>query len=304
MLSTIKVDWKEWLQNVRRMSLHTVDAYERDLQHFLNFQTTHQGKTLSLEDFSTFSVRDFRAWLAYRNSEKYEHRSTARALSVIRNFFRFLEKNHQVFCPALANIHSPRLKVSLPRPLTVDQALELLENIDSFPKDSWIGSRDKALFTLLYACGLRLGEALGLKRKDAPSQGETLRVQGKGKKERLVPVLPIVHTTLEEYIRLCPYPLPSEGPLFIGAQGKALAPAIAQKALRLYRRTMGLPETATPHALRHSYATHLMNTSGDLRAIQELLGHASLTTTQVYTNVETTRLMKIYEKAHPRAKTS
>ena len=234
--------------------------------------------------------------------KKYGHRSTARALSAVRSFFRFLTKHGYFGNTALAHIRSPRVKVGLPRPLTVEQAKSLVDDIDISGEDFWIGCRNRALFTLLYSSGLRLGEALRLTRRQAPLASDTLLVEGKGKRERMVPILPIVGETLQEYIRLCPFVLDPDGPLFVGAKGGKLNPGIAQKSMRDYRRAIGLPETATPHALRHSCATHLMAASGDLRGIQELLGHASLSTTQVYTDVDTARLMKTYRNTHPRAK--
>lgn len=301
-VQSVLPDWLCWLKDARKMSPHTVGAYEADIRQFLTFQTTHQGKILTIDDLTSLTVRDFRAWLAHRAGAKYEHRSTARALSVVRSFFRFLTKQGHPPNPALASIRSPRVKIGLPRPLTMEQTKTLVDDIDLISEEAWIGCRNKALFTLLYACGLRLGEALSLTRTQAPLDTDTLLVQGKGKRERIVPVLPIVGQALQDYIRLCPYVLPPDGPLFVGAKGKKLDPAIAQKAMRNYRRAVGLPESATPHALRHSCATHLMHTSGDLRGIQELLGHASLSTTQVYTDVDTARLLKVYENAHPRAK--
>jgi len=296
-LSVFLTNWILWLQDSRKMSVHTVAAYEADIHQFLVFQEEHQGKNLDVEDLIALTVRDFRAWLAYRSGEKYEHRSTARALSVIRNFFRFLTKNGYASNTALESIRSPRIKVGLPRPLSVTQAKSLVDDIDLLSEELWI-----ALFTLLYSCGLRLGEALSLTRKQAPLESDTLLVQGKGKRERMVPVLPIIAQTLQEYIRLCPFVFAPDGPLFVGAKGGRLHPGIAQKTMREYRRAIGLPETATPHALRHSCATHLMSASGDLRGIQELLGHASLATTQIYTDVDTARLIKVYNNAHPRAK--
>jgi len=296
------MEWIDWLRNVRKVSPHTVEAYEGDLKQFWAFQNSHYGKDLTVEDLLNLSVRDFRAWLVYRSAEEYEHRSTARALSVVRSFYKFLTKHGHPPCVALASIRSPRLKIGLPRPLSIDQARSLVEDIGDLNEEPWIGSRNQALFTLLYSSGLRLGEALGLTRKQAPLESDILLVHGKGKRERLVPILPIIQQTLQDYIRLCPYVLTPDGPLFVGAKGKRLDPAIAQKAMRHYRRAVGLPESATPHALRHSCATHLMGASGDLRGIQELLGHASLATTQVYTDIDATRLMKIYENTHPRAK--
>ena len=301
-LAILLVNWTRWLQDVRKMSPHTVAAYEGDLQQFLAFQRDHQGKSLSIEDLTKLNIRDFRAWLAYRSGEGYEHRSTARALSVIRSFFRFLVKNGYSSNTALENIRSPRIKVGLPRPLSATQAKSLVDDIDLLSEEPWIGCRNRALFTLLYSAGLRLGEALSLTRNQAPLESDTLLIQGKGKRERMVPVLPIVSQTLQEYIHLCPFVLAPDGPLFVGAKGGKLHPGIAQKSMRHYRRAIGLPETATPHALRHSCATHLMSASGDLRGIQELLGHASLSTTQVYTDVDTARLIKVYNNAHPRAK--
>ena len=203
---------------------------------------------------------------------------------------------------ALDSIRAPRVKVGLPRPLSVIQAKSLVDDIEDMNDEPWIGARNRALFTLIYSCGLRLGEALSLSRKQAPLETDTLLIQGKGKRERMVPILPIMNQTLQEYLRLCPYVMGPDGPLFLGAKGGRLHAGIAQKTMRDYRRAIGLPETATPHSLRHSCATHLMNASGDLRGIQELLGHASLSTTQVYTDVDTARLMKVYQSAHPRAK--
>ncbi|MDF3034136.1 MAG: recombinase XerC [Alphaproteobacteria bacterium] len=300
--SLLLSQWIDWLQDARKMSPHTVAAYEGDIRQFLTFQNIHQGKNLSVEELTRLTVRDFRAWLAGRSSEGYGHRSTARALSVTRSFFRFLAKQGYAPNTALASIRSPRVKVGLPRPLSIDQAKSLVKDIDLSAEDFWIGARNRALFTLLYSAGLRLGEALNLTRKQAPLESDRLLVQGKGKRERLVPILPMISQTLQEYIRLCPFVLAPDGPLFVGAKGGRLNPGMAQKSMRDYRRAIGLPETATPHALRHSCATHLMSASGDLRGIQELLGHASLSTTQVYTDVDTVRLMKVYNSAHPRAK--
>ena len=301
-LSELLIHWIDWLKDVRKMSSHTVAAYEADIGQFLTFQAEHQGINLTVVDLTKFTIRDFRAWLSYRAQENYEHRSTARALSVVRSFFRFLTKNGYPANTALVSVRSPRIKVGLPRPLSVDQAKTLVDDIDLTVEDPWIGFRNRALFTLLYSCGLRLGEALNLTRKQAPLTTDILLIQGKGKRERMVPVLPVIRQTLQQYIQLCPFELSMEGPLFVGAKGGKLHPGIAQKAMRMYRRAIGLPETATPHALRHSCATHLMSASGDLRGIQELLGHASLSTTQVYTDVDTARLIKVYNKAHPRAK--
>lgn len=294
--------WFRWLQDARKMSSHTVAAYEVDLQQFVAFQNGHYGKNLSAEELSNLTVRDFRAWLTYRSKEKYSSRSTARALSAVRNFFGFLATRGFPPNTALANIRSPRIKAGLPRPLSINQAKSLIDDIGLSSEEVWIGCRDRALFTLLYSAGLRLGEALKLTRNQAPLEENSLLIHGKGNRERVVPILPIVNQTIQDYLHSCPFDLAPQGPLFIGAKGKSLHPGMAQKAIRNYRRVAGLPETATPHALRHSCATHLMGASGDLRAIQELLGHVSLSTTQVYTDVDMDHLMKVYHGAHPRAK--
>jgi integrase/recombinase XerC len=295
-------NWIDWLKDGKKVSSHTLVAYESDFHHFVSFQMEHLGKSLVLDDLVNLKIQDFRAWLAHRVSQKYDYRSTARALSVVRSFYRYLAKQNYPANTGLSSIRTPRVKLGLPRPLSVTEAKDLIQDIDLHSQEAWIGLRDRALFTLLYACGLRLGEALQLTRKQAPLECDTLRIQGKGNRERLVPILPIISQTLQEYIRLCPFVLSPDGPLFVGAKGGKLQPGVAQKTMRTYRRAVGLPETATPHALRHSCATHLMSTSGDLRGIQELLGHASLSTTQVYTDVNMARLIQIYNTAHPRAK--
>ena len=225
----------------------------------------------------------------------------ARGLSVVRGFIRFLERRGLASCPALAVLRSPKLPRAVPKPLSVPDAAEIIEAPADIATETWQAKRDIAVLTLLYGCGLRISEALGLTRAAAPL-GEQITITGKGSKERLVPVLPAVRQAVAEYLALCPYPLPPEGPLFIGARGGPLNPRIVQHQMEILRRALGLPETATPHALRHSFATHLLAGGGDLRAIQEFLGHASLSTTQRYTSVESTRLLDVYEAAHPRAR--
>jgi integrase/recombinase XerC len=295
-------EWANWLKNLRKMSPHTLAAYQSDVQHFLAFQNNHHGKMLAVDEVDTLTVRDFRAWLAFRSTQDYEHRSTARALSVVRSFYRFLTRQGRPANAAIAVIRSPRIKVGLPRPLSVEETAYLIDDIGHLSSEPWIGSRNRALFTLLYACGLRLGEALTLKRSQVSGESDVLLVEGKGKRQRHVPLLPEARQALLDYIALCPYSLSADTPLFTGAKGGKLNPGMAQKTMRHYKRFTGLSETATPHALRHSCATHLMSNSGDLRGIQELLGHASLTTTQVYTDVDTVRLLKVYQNAHPRAR--
>jgi integrase/recombinase XerC len=244
---------------------------------------------------------DFRAWLARRTADGAERSSTARGLSVVRGFVRFLERRGLAASPALKVLRAPKLPHSVPKPLTAPDAVAAVAAPAEFVASAWQAKRDIAILTLLYGCGLRISEALGLTRAEAP-KGEVLAITGKGRKDRIVPILPAVREAAAEYVAACPYPLPADGPLFVGARGGPLNPRLVQRQMQNLRGLLGLPETATPHALRHSFATHLLGGGGDLRAIQELLGHASLSTTQRYTAVETERLLAVYESAHPRAR--
>jgi integrase/recombinase XerC len=292
--------WVAWLAGERRASPHTVAAYGRDLAFFLDFLTGHLGDTPSLATLAALSATDYRAYLAHR-AARVERASIARGLSVVRGFVRFLERRGFASSPALAVLRAPKLPRSVPKPLSVVDAAEIVEAPAALVASAWQAKRDIALLTLLYGCGLRLAEALGLKRSEAP-RGDIVTITGKGRKQRLVPVLPVVREAIADYLAACPYPLAADGPLFVGARGGPLNPRIVQRQMQTLRGMLGLPETATPHALRHSFATHLLGGGGDLRAIQELLGHASLSTTQRYTSVETERLLAIYESAHPRAR--
>ena len=292
--------WAAWLAGERRASPHTVAAYGRDLAFFLEFLTEHLGEVPSLATFPRLSPTDYRAFLAHRAAE-VERASLARGLSVVRGFVRFLERRGLAASPALAALRSPKLPKSVPKPLSVADAAEIVDAPAEIVTSVWQAKRDIAVLTLLYGCGLRLSEALGLKRGEAP-RGDLITITGKGRKQRLVPVLPVVRAAIADYLSACPYPLPSDGPLFVGARGGPLNPRIVQRQMEVLRNAFGLPETATPHALRHSFATHLLGGGGDLRAIQELLGHASLSTTQRYTSVETERLLAVYDAAHPRAR--
>ncbi|MSO77184.1 MAG: tyrosine recombinase XerC [Alphaproteobacteria bacterium] len=292
--------WRAWLVGERRASPHTVAAYGRDVEGFLTFLGNHLGGAPGLPDMARLMPADIRAWLARLAGQGLEATSRARALSAVRGFVRFLDRRGLAETRALGPIRSPRLKHSVPKPLSADDALALLKLAGEEPEAPWIGRRDLALFTLLYGAGLRLGEALGLKRREAPT-GDEMVVTGKGRKQRLVPILPAVRVAISDYVEHCPLPLPPVGPLFIGARGGPLNPAVAQRQMRHLRALLGLPETATPHALRHSFATHLLAGGGDLRTIQELLGHASLSTTQRYTEVDMAALIAVYNRAHPRA---
>jgi len=292
--------WTAWLAGERRASPHTVAAYGRDLAFFLDFLTEHLGELPSLSTFARLLPADYRAFLAHRAAE-VERATIARGLSVVRTFIRFLERRGLATSPALAVLRAPKLPKSVPKPLSVVDAAEMIDAPAAAAGSAWQAKRDVAVLTLLYGCGLRISEALGLKRSEAP-QGEPLMITGKGQKQRMVPVLPAVREAIADYLAACPYALAAAGPLFVGARGGPLHPRIVQRQMQVLRGALGLPETATPHALRHSFATHLLGGGGDLRAIQELLGHASLSTTQRYTSVETERLLAVYESAHPRAR--
>ena len=292
--------WVAWLAGERRASPHTVAAYGRDLAFFLDFLTEHLGELPSLGALDGLSPADFRAYLARRVQRHAKRGSLARGLSVLRGFVRFLHRRGLASTSALAALRSPRLRASVPKPLTVDDATAAVDVVGDFAT-GWQGKRDVAILTLLYGCGLRLSEALGLSRGEAPLS-EMLVVTGKGRKQRLLPVLPAVRAAVADSLAACPHALARDGPLFVGARGGPLNPRIVQRQMEAVRGHLGLPESATPHALRHSFATHLLGAGGDLRAIQELLGHASLSTTQRYTSVETERLLAIYDAAHPRAR--
>jgi integrase/recombinase XerC len=292
--------WMAWLGGERRASAHTIAAYGRDLAFFLDFLTGHLGEMPGLATFGRLLPSDFRAYLAHR-AARVERASIARGLSVVRGFIRFLDRRGLASSPALVVLRAPKLPHGIPKALTVDDAAEIIDAPSGLTASAWQAARDVAVLTLLYGCGLRISEALGLKRSEAP-QGELIRITGKGQKQRVVPVLPAVREAIADYLAACPYALASDGPLFVGARGGPLTPRLIQRQMETLRRALGLPETATPHALRHSFATHLLGGGGDLRAIQELLGHASLSTTQRYTSVETERLLAVYESAHPRAR--
>lgn len=296
-------DWFAWLRDEKRVSAYTLKAYDRDLADFLEFETAHLGGLLSLSSIDGLKPADVRAWLAARNTRGLSRSSNARSLSVVRNFCTWLQRRDLAHNNAAVAIRTPKRPESVPKALNVAEAVDAVDTVAELSDQDWIGNRDTAVLLLLYGCGLRIGEALALKRKDAPREGqETLVVTGKGQKQRLVPLLDIVVAALDDYLETCPYELEDDGPLFVGARGGALSPRIVQKRMQALRALLGLPESATPHALRHSFATHLLAGGGDLRAIQELLGHASLSTTQRYTKVDVASLLEVYDGAHPRAR--
>jgi integrase/recombinase XerC len=283
------------------MAAKTVEAYSRDVEQFLKFLTIHLGGPPGLAELAEMRIADLRAFMASRRNDGAGSRTLARGLAGIRSFVRFLEREGHLNTAVFAAVRPPRSGRSLPRPLPAPAARDVVARDQALDEKPWIAARNTAVLALLYGSGLRISEALGLCRGDAPRGGEALRIIGKGGKERVVPVLPVVAEAIAEYLRLCPYRPGPEAPLFFGARGDRLRARIVQRAMAKLRGALGLPDSATPHALRHSFATHLLAAGGDLRMIQELLGHASLSTTQVYTEVDTTRLLAAYAKAHPRA---
>jgi integrase/recombinase XerC len=292
-------NWHTWLSTEKRLSPHTVAAYQGDVFAFLRFFAGYRGEAVSLALLGAATLTDFRAWLADLAASDHSAASRGRALSSLRNFYRWLDRGGVLHNAVIATVRRPKLPRRLPRPLAQDDAQSLLELAADSPDLPWVGWRDRALFTLLYGAGLRISEALQLTGTDL-AQGDLLRVTGKGQKERLVPLLPAVREVLQTYIAQRPYPLLAAGPVFIGVKGEALNPGVAQRQMRGLRRQLQLADSATPHALRHSFATHLLAHGGDLRAIQELLGHASLSTTQLYTEIEIENLQAVYAKAHVR----
>ncbi|MBN9343368.1 MAG: tyrosine recombinase XerC [Holosporales bacterium] len=293
-------EWLNWLTVEKNVSPHTLSNYSRDLAAFFSFLYHYHQEIITLEFLKRINLQDLRAYLTHRATKKISNRSNARALSSIRSFVRYLHRHHQFENQAFERIKTPKLPKMLPRPLATDDALNVIE-AESPLQEEWIIARNQALFALLYGAGLRISEALGLHQGDIQQNQISLKIQGKGNKERLVPLLPEVLKRIEWYLSLLPFARTSESPLFIGAKGKRLNAGIAQKELRFLRLQLGLPESATPHSFRHSFATHLLAAGGDLRTIQELLGHVSLSTTQRYTEVADSKLMELYAQVHPRA---
>jgi integrase/recombinase XerC len=296
---SLKKDWLASLAHERRMSPHTLVAYDHDVAGFLEFLSGHQGGLPTERSLAKLSPADIRAFLTERRADGLSSRSVRRALSAVRSFFRFLTREAILENPAARSVRGPRVPKSLPRPLSEDDAARTLEEAATHDVE-WMAARDVALLTLLYGAGLRISEALSLKRGDTPL-GETLTILGKRAKERVVPMLPVVRDAIAAYAALIPFTGARDTPLFLSRRGKPMSAREAQALMQLLRGRLGLPERATPHALRHSFATHLLSNGGDLRAVQELLGHASLSSTQVYTDIDTKHLMEVYEKAHPRA---
>jgi integrase/recombinase XerC len=302
------VEMQRWLSHLgseRRLSTKTLEAYERDVRQCLVFLSEHLGKKISLAAFSKLTPADVRAFMAMRRTDGVASRSLMRALAGLRSFARFLEREGRGRVGALAAVRAPKIGKTLPKPLPIESARRVADADlrAGEEREAWVLARDAAVMALLYGSGLRISEALGLKRREVPEpgQGDVLVVRGKGGKMRMVPVLQNVLVLIAEYVAICPYDLPADTSIFVGAKGGPLGPRIVQLAMARLRGALGLSDSATPHALRHSFATHLLARGGDLRAIQELLGHASLSTTQIYTAVDTEQLLKAYRSAHPRA---
>lgn len=294
---------ERWLTHLRALdgaAANTITAYGRDVAGYLAFLAAHRGGAEGTAALTTLSIQDIRAWMAHERGRGLSARSLARALSAVKGFTAWLADRDGADATAILSTRGPKFRRKLPRPLSEDGARAMLDTVGDQSREDWIAARDTAVVTLLYGCGLRISEALGLTGADHPLP-DTLRITGKGDKTRLVPVLPAARAAVAHYARLCPYDLSRNAPLFRGARGGPLNPRLIALVMEKTRLQLGLPATATPHALRHSFATHLLSAGGDLRAIQELLGHASLSTTQAYTAVDAARLMEVYEKAHPRA---
>ncbi|WP_018995801.1 tyrosine recombinase XerC [Hirschia maritima] len=290
----------EHLTHERRMSEHTIDGYRRDVGNFLGFLVEHLGGEAHVDDLTQLAPSDVRAWLAFRRAnDDLKATSISRALSAVRAFYKFLDRQLDKPNARIQMVKAPKRPQRLPRPVTQDSAKNLLQEVKDQDVEPWIAARDAAMIALMYGAGLRISEALSLTDADIPAK-EALRIQGKGDKVRLVPLIPAVRDALNDYFEKRPFLRDEDGPLFRGVKGKKLNPRIIQKLIENLRIVMGMPETATPHALRHSFATHLLANGADLRSIQTLLGHASLSSTQIYTGVEADRLKAIHQAAHPR----
>ena len=296
----LKKAWLDTLAHERRVSPHTLVAYDGDVSRFLDFLSDHMGGMPNERMLARLTPADIRAFITRRRAEGLSSKSVRRALSAVRGFFRYLTREEIVENPSARAVRTPRIAKSLPRPLSEGDAERTLEEAGTHEVE-WLAARDVALLTLLYGAGLRISEALSLRRGDVPL-GQVLTIFGKRQKERVVPMLEVVREAIAHYAQAIPFTGGRDAPLFLSRRGKAMSAREAQRLMQRLRGRLGLPERATPHALRHSFATHLLANGGDLRAVQELLGHASLSTTQAYTEIDTRRLMEVYEKAHPRAR--
>ena len=301
-MNKVQQSLQEWLNDIEHLqgySKHTLAAYQRDVLAFLDFITAHMGEPPTIDRLAQLTLTEFRSWLSAMHMDGKTGASMARALSAVKQWFRYLERHYHLPQSAIYQLRAPKIPKSVPKALAPNQAKEALDHVAELHDEPWLASRDTALLLLIYATGLRISEALSLTLKQVSA--EQVIIKGKGNKERMVPLLPVIKKAVDEYVGACPYALTSDTPLFLGAKGKPLQPAVFQKQLRKLREWLGLPKSMTPHAFRHSFATHLLGGGADLRTIQELLGHASLSTTQKYTAVDQKRLMEAFKSSHPRA---
>lgn len=298
-LSSALAAWLDHQSALNDAAENTLKAYQTDVLGFLAFMSNYHGGQQGLAPLARITVTDMRAWMAHERSRGVGARTLARQLSAVKSFYRWLSEREDFEPTAVLSTRSPKFQKKLPRPLAKDAASAMIDTVELQSNEPWVAARDAAVVTLLYGCGLRISEALGLTGADVPLP-HTLVIKGKGGKERVVPVIDAARDAVADYLKLCPHPVEPSGPLFRGTRGGKLNPRIVQKVMEKSRMQLGLPATATPHAMRHSFATHLLTAGGDLRAIQELLGHASLSTTQAYTAVDTAHLMEVYDRAHPK----
>ena len=293
-------DFLSFLTIQRRASTHTIDSYRIDISYFFAFLKEHFGcNQVTISILESLTVHDFRKWLLMRNKSEFSNSSTARALSCLRSFFAFANRNKKILNNKIENVKTPKIGKPIPKAVDEIDIKSIMKLIDSFNKEEWCSKRDIALLTLIYGCGLRISESLSITKNDLANYG-VLIVTGKGNKQRMVPMLDIVKERIDQYLKVCPYNIPVDQPIFLGARGGVYSPTLFQKLISNIRKYLQLPDTITPHAFRHSFATHLLENGGDLRTIQELLGHSSLSTTQRYTKIDKKRLLDVYNKIHPR----
>lgn len=289
--------WSDFLIKERGFSDLTAQSYLIDLKYFISFLEDFKQESCNIETFENLNIRDFRSWMTFRKNSNLAFSSTARALAALKNFFKYLIRYHNFSNKCIFSVKSPKQAKSLPRAINEEQSDLSLNKLEELTEEAWLAKRDRAILFLLYGCGLRISEALSLKKCDFDN--ETLIIKGKGNKERIVPLIENVAKEVKEYIKLCPYTLKENDLIFLGKQGKALDPGVFQRQIRKLRNIYNLPENLSPHAFRHSFATHILSRGGDLKSIQELLGHKDLTTTEKYTKIEASHLLKVYNKAHP-----
>ena len=294
-------NWLGNLKEVRNLSDNTLISYKHDVKSFIEFISTHTGSEVSIKYLNDMKISDFRSFLSYLRNKDISSTSIARIISSLKSFFNYLLNTNLIESTVVQSLRTPKQKKSLPRPISSELAIETIKHAQDMEKEKWIGMRNKSILMLLYGCGLRISEALNLNFEDI-NENDYLIIKGKGNKERMVPLMDYVKNDIENYIHECPKNFLKDDPLFVGKRLDRLSPRIIQYVLEKIRHNLSLPETATPHALRHSFATHLLDSGGDLRTIQELLGHSSLSTTQKYTKVETEKLYDAYSKTHPLAK--